>query len=603
MSDIAIVFAIVVVALALFVWNRIPAVIVAIGVTLALFLAGIVTGAEALAGFGEPVVVLIAGLFVVGAGLEAAGVTAWAGQLLVERAGGSQTRAFLLVCALAALATATISVNGTVAALMPVVIVVALRLGMPTSQLLIPLCFASHSATMLTLLGAPLNVIASNTAGDTGYGGIGFFEFAIAGVPVFAGAVLIMLATYRFLLPKVSGDALPGDFSAHAQTLVEQYRLEDGLHALRVRASSPYVGKPREAVDLEKYPGVSLVAIQEGESGKPLSRPTIADGDLILVRGEREPLGHLATEQHLALRSGDEVGNVAETLFNKGSGLAEVVIPTRSKLVGQTVFPGMSARDGDLMVLAVQRAGADVGAAPTQLQVGDHLLLQGTWQALDKHLADPQVIVVDSPDVVRRQAVPLGHRAWEAIAVLVALIVLLVGGWFPAALVAVACAVALVLLRVLTVQQAYKGIDWNTCILVGGMIPLSTAMLNTGAAQLIADGLIAVTGDLGPRALLAGLFVVTLVMSQLMSNTAAALVMLPIAAVAGPEMGVSSMPAIFAVTIGAHAAVLTPIATPVNLMVMGPGGYKFGDYWKFGLPLAAWSLVVVLFVVPLYWRF
>jgi di/tricarboxylate transporter len=412
-----------------------------------------------------------------------------------------------------------------------------------------------------------------------------------------------MLATYRFLLPKVNGDALPGDFSAHAQTLVEQYGLEDGLHALRVRASSPYVGKPREAVDLEKYPGVSLVAIQEGESGKPLSRPTIADGDLILVRGEREPLGHLATEQHLALRSGDELGNVAETLFNKGSGLAEVVIPTRSKLVGQTVFPGMSARDGDLMVLAVQRAGADVGAAPTPLQVGDHLLLQGTWQALDKHLADPQVIVVDSPDVVRRQAVPLGHRAWEAIAVLVALIVLLVGGWFPAALVAVACAVALVLLRVLTVQQAYKGIDWNTCILVGGMIPLSTAMLNTGAAQLIADGLIAVTGDLGPRALLAGLFVVTLVMSQLMSNTAAALVMLPIAAVAGPEMGVSSMPAIFAVTIGAHAAVLTPIATPVNLMVMGPGGYKFGDYWKFGLPLAAWSLVVVLFVVPLYWRF
>ena len=344
--------------------------------------------------------------------------------------------------------------------------------------------------------------------------------------------------------------------------------------------------------------------MQDGASGKPLAREVLAEGDLIVVRGDRIAAGRLATGQHLAFRSEEEgAGGVAETLFNRGSGLAEVLIPPRSKLIGQTVFPGMTARGGELMVLAVQRAGADLGAAPTQLQVGDHLLLQGTWQALDKHLADPQVIVVDSPEVVRRQAVPLGHRAWEAIAVLAALIVLLAGGWFPAALVAVACAVALVLLRVLTVPQAYKGIDWNTCILIGGMIPLSTAMLNTGAAQLIADGLIAVTGDLGPRALLAGLFVVTLVMSQLMSNTAAALVMLPIATVAGPEMGVSSMPAIFAVTIGAHAAVLTPIATPVNLMVMGPGGYKFGDYWKFGLPLAAWSLVVVLFLVPLYWRF
>jgi len=182
-------------------------------------------------------------------------------------------------------------------------------------------------------------------------------------------------------------------------------------------------------------------------------------------------VARLATDKHLALRSAEGSGAVAETLFNKGSGLAEVVIPTRSQMIGQTAFPGMSARNGDLMVLAVHRGGQDLGATPTTLAAGDHLLMQGTWQALDKHLADPQLMVVDSPEVVRRQAIPLGHRAWEAIAVLVALVVLLVGNWFPAALVAVICAVALVLLRLLTVPQAYKGIDWNTCILVGGGRP------------------------------------------------------------------------------------------------------------------------------------
>jgi di/tricarboxylate transporter len=601
MSDVTIVFTLIAVALALFIWNKIPAVIVGIGVSLALFFTGILSANEALAGFGDPTVVLVAGLFVVSTGLEAAGVTTWAGQLLVEKSGASRTRAFIFVCLLAAIATATVSVNGAVASLLPVVIVIALRLGVPTSQLLLPLCFATHSASMLTLLGAPLNVIASNMAKDAGYGGIGFFEFAVAGIPIFLGSVVVMLLTQRFLLPNRNGESLPADFSAHAQTLVEQYRLEDGLHRLRVRSSSPYVGKPRGEVDLSNYPGLDIVAIQESGGGKPLQRAMIAESDLLLLRGDKQAAARLAADKHLAFCS--EEGAVAETLFNKGSGLAEVVIPPRSKLIGQAVFPGMSARNGDLMVLAVQRGGDNVRAEPTPLAAGDHLLLQGTWQALDKHLADPQVLVVDSPEVVRRQAVPLSHRAWEAIAILVVLIVLLATGWVPGAIAAVICAVAMVLFRVLTLPQAYRGIDWNACILIGGMIPLATAMSRTGGAQLIADTLISLVGGAGPPALAAGLFLCAFIMTQLISNTAATLVMLPIALATGTEMGVSAMPLIIATIVGAHGALLTPISTPVNLMVFGPGGYKFGDYWKFGLPIGIWWFVVVLIVVPLYWRF
>ena len=603
MSEVTIVFTIIIAALALFIWNRVSAVIVGIGVSLALLFTGILSGNEAVAGFGDPTVVLIAGLFVVGAGLEAAGVTTCAGQLLVERAGESQTRLMILMFLIAAIFTATISVNGTVAALLPVGVVVALRMGMPTSQLLLPLCFSAHSAVMLTLIGAPLNILGSNAAREAGYGAIGFFEFAVAGIPMLLGSWVIMILTQRFLLPHRSGNSLPADFSQHARTLVEQYRIEDGLHRLRVRSSSPYVGAPRAEVELTDHPGLSLVAIEESEQGKPLQRTELAEGDVLLVRGEADAAGRFAADKHLAFRSEEGAGSVAETLFNRGSGLAEVMVPPRSKLVGQTVFSGMSTPDGGLMILAVQRGGQDLGAGPVTLAVGDRMLMQGTWQALDTKLADPQYMVVDSPEVVRRQAVPLGHRAWEAIIILVALVVLLVTGWVPAAVAAVICSVALVLFGVLTLPQAYRGIDWNTCFLIGGMLPLATAMTRTGTADVIAHGLVSVVGDLGPPAVVAGIFIVTAALTQVMSNTAAALVMLPIAVATGPEVGISSMPLIIATMMGAHAALLTPVATPVNMMVLGPGGYQFGEYWRFGLPMLLWWLVVAVFIVPLYWKF
>jgi hypothetical protein len=236
----------------------------------------------------------------------------------------------------------------------------------------------------------------------------------------------------------------------------------------------------------------------------------------------------------------------------------------------------MAARDGDLLVLAVQRGGEEVGEGPQTLAVGDHLLLQGTWQALDKHLADPQVLVVDSPDVVRRQAVPLGLGAKEAIAVLALLVILLATGWVPSAVAGLACAVLLVLLGVVTVPQAYKGIDWNTCFLVGGMIPLGAAMTQTGAADLIGHTLIGVLGDAGPRALLAGLFLAALAITSVISNTSTALPFFPIGIATAHEVGVSPLPFIIGIAIASHAALLTPVATPVNLMVMGPGGCRRG---------------------------
>ena len=603
LSDIALTFIIVAAVVALFVWNRIPVVLVALGTALALYATGVLDLSQALAGLGDPAVIFIASLFVVSAGLDATGVTAWAGQLLIAKAGKSRTRLLILIMVLVSLLTALISVNGAVAALLPVVVVMAIRLGRPTSQLLMPLVFSAHAGALLALTGSPVNFLVSEAGVDAGVGAFGYFEFAIVGIPLLLGTMAIVVLFGQRLLPERNGRAMPSDLSRHARTLSEQYRLDDGLFQLRVRSSSPYVGAPQTAVDLKEYAGLTLVGVQDGDRNGPLGRRPISAGDILIVRGDATAAASLAADRALAFRLEDGSGDASELLFNRASGLAEVVIPPRSGMIGQTVFPGMVTPSGDLIILAVQRRGEDQGPNETVLAAGDTLLLQGTWKALDIHLDDPDVLVVDSPELVRRQAVPMGMGAKQAIAVLLAMVVLLATGAVPAVIVGLAAACAMVLLGVLTVEQAYRAINWTTVILVGAMIPLSTAMDQSGAAAAMAETLVRVVGNAGPYALLAGLFVLTAILGQLISNTATALIVIPIAVSAATGMGLSPRPVLMSVAVAAAAAFLTPVATPVNLMVMGPGGYRFGDYWKLGLPLLLWFFVVATFIVPIFWRF
>ncbi len=232
------------------------------------------------------------------------------------------------------------------------------------------------------------------------------------------------------------------------------------------------------------------------------------------------------------------------------------------------------------------------------------MLLQGTWDALDRRVeSDRGVLVVDSPSLLRRQAVALGPRAWWAIVILVAMVVLLATNAVPAVEAALMAAGAMILTRVVSVHQAYRSISWTTVILVAGMIPLSTAVTQSGAADDIAEVLIDVVGDAGPRVLLVGLFLLTALFGQLISNMATALIVIPIAVTAATEMGISVRPVLMCLTVAAAAAFLTPVATPVNLMVMEPGGYEFGDYWKLGLLMLLLFLIAAVLLVPVFWPF
>ena len=519
MSDEAITFLVLGAVVVVFIWDRIPVAIVAVGVALSLWATDVLDLQQALAGFGDPTVIFIASLFVVSEALDSAGVTTWAGQRVISRSGASRGRVLVLLMLLCAALTALITVNGSVAALVPVVVVMAVRLRRRPSELLIPLAFAAHAGSLLVLTGSPVNVIVSEAADDAGVGRFGFFEFALVGVPLLAGTMAIVVLLGERLLPDRTPRSMPTDFSEHARTLVHQYGLDN-----------------------------------------------------------------------------------ADDLLTKKSGVAEVVIPPRSGLVGQVAYPGMVTQSGDLVVLAIQRKEQDL-PGESVLAVGDTLLLRGAWSSLGYHLDDPDVLPVDTPEQVRRQTVPLGPGARRAIVVLGGMVLLLATGAVPPAVAGLLAACAIVLSGVLSIEQAYHGIAWTTVILVAGMIPLSTAMTESGAAEGLANGLIDLVGDAGPHVLLLGLVLLVLALGQLISNMATALIVIPIAVSAAAELDVSPKPMLMAVAVAAAAAFLTPVATPANLMVKEPGGYRFGDYWKLGLPLIALFGVVAVLLVPVIWSF
>ena len=380
MSEIQITFAVIAAIVVLFVWGRLPVEVVAISAGLVLWATGVLSLEQSLAGFGDSTVIFIAALFVVSESLEVTGVTAWAGQQLINRAGTSQTRLLVLTMVVVAALTAIITVNAAVAALLPVVVVAATRLDKPASKLLIPLVFGAHAGSQLALTGSNVNLLISGAAEDYGVGAFAFFEFALVGLPLLVGTIVVVALLANRILPVRSPRKISADLSRHARTLVRQYDLGEGP--------------------------------------------------------------------------------IAEAIaFNREIGLAEVVIPPRSPFVGERIFQGMLTESGDLVVAAVQRKGEDLGEKEVELAVGDVLLLQGPWAALDAKAEDPGVLVVDQPEVVRRQAVPLGLRAWEAILVLVGMVALLVTGVVPPAVAGLLAAGAVIVLGVVSMEQAYRAIN------------------------------------------------------------------------------------------------------------------------------------------------
>jgi di/tricarboxylate transporter len=507
-----------------------------------------------------------------------------------------------------ALLSALITPNGAAAALIPMVVVLAVRSRMPPSRLLMPLAFSAHAGSLLVLTGTPINVLVSEAAVEAGQPPLRFFEFARVGIPLVVGTILIVVLFASRLLPERTAKTLPRDLSRLPQALLRQYISKGELARLRVGSQSSLVGQTGSAIDLRPYGDVHLIGVQDSR-GQPLADAPLSPDAVLVARGSADSIERFAADHDLHLEHGTAAHSDDHGLVSRDYGVAEVIVTPRSDYIGDMVFPGMVTDSGQLVVLAVQRHGEDIAPGETALRApgevtlkaGDALLLQGTWDALDAHTQDPNVLLVDSPDAIRRQTIPLGPRAVPALAILGAMIVLLTTGVVPAAVAGLLAAMAMVLSGVITVEQAHRAMSWTTLILVAGMIPLSTAITETGAADLLAGTIVGAAGRGGPYAILLGVFLVNAVLGQLISNTATALILIPIALSIAAEMGVSPMPLLMCVNVASAAALLTPVATPANIMIKGPGGYEFTDYAKLGLPVLLLYLLVAVFLVPVWW--
>ena len=595
MTDATIVYIVLAALIVLFVWNKLPVEIVAFSAPLALVATGVITIEQAFDGFGDTTVIFIAALFIVSAGIDSTGVTTWAGQWMVAKAGESRTRLIVVMILIVAFLTALIGVNGSVAALLPMVVLVAVRLAIPASKLLMPLAFGAHAGSQLALTGTPIHILVSDAAIEAGENGFSYFEFAPIGIPLVLATILIVLLFGKRLLPDREPETITPDLSDHARTLVEQYGLGEWVAKLEIPEGSPLVGTA--ASDLATDAQVVDISGLIGSIG--LSSP-MPDGAVITVRGTTQQLEDLVHEQGLVRRPSPLVGT--DELMDRRTGVVEMVIPPRSPIIGEHVFPGETTSSGDFVVLAVQRQGENIESTGARLGVGDTVLLQGTWDALDR-FEPANALVVDDPGEVRRQAVPMGPGSRQAIVSMLGMVVLLATGVVSPAIAAVLAVGALILTRVMTMKQAYRAVNWTIVVMVAALIPLSVAVEQSGVAADIAGGLVEVVGGAGPHALLLGLFVITAVFGQLISNTATALIMIPIAVNAATDFGISVRPVMMSLTVAAAGAFLTPIATAANLMVMEPGGYKFADYWRLGLLMLLLFMGASVLLVPVFWPF
>ena len=610
---------ILVITVALFIWGRVRADIVALTALAALLVLGILTPAEALAGFSSPIVIMMIGLFVVGGAIMQTGLAKLTGNKLMALSRGNETITFLLVMLVTSFIGAFVSNTGTVALMMPIIMSIAAGSGMQSSRFLMPLAFAGSLGGMLTLIGTPPNLVIDEVLTEGGYQPLAFFCFFPVGIIVIAiGIIVLMPLSKIFLSKKQSGKKKKQGKSL--DDLVDEYQLLDNLHRYIVPSRRPsaaldkngeqmdIVGKTLKDLSIQKKYGVSIIEIRNEKKSRlglvkdvsqnmAKSSSTIQVHDTLYIIGEEEKMKRFASDYGLR-----KMKDVKIDFYDLG--LTEIVVMPTSNFAGLRIGEANLRKRFGINVLGVKRGDEYItdNLIAAKLHVGDMLLVQGEWTNL-AHLATDTSnwVVIDQPEKTADKVL-LDYKAPVAAAIMLLMIAMMVFDFIP-----VAPVTAVIIAGLLTVfagcfrnvEAAYKTINWESIVLIAAMMPMSTALEKTGASALVSQGLVESLGSMGPTALLAGIYFTTSLMTMFISNTATAVLMAPIALVAARQVGVSPYSFLFAVTLGASMCFASPFSTPPNALVMKAGGYTFMDYVKVGLPLQIIIGVVMTFVLPL----
>ncbi len=601
-------------------WLRVD--VVALGVVVALMLSGLLTTQEALAGFASTAVLTIASLFIVGGAVLHTGLARLMGDHILKIAGHSETRLTVVIMLAVALLSGFMSDTGVVAVMLPAIISLAASTGIPPSKLLIPMAFASLLGGASTLIGTPPNIIVTDLLRAEGMEPFGFFSFTPMGLVLIASGVLLVTLVLRRVLPA----NVPRRDVQRVETpaeLLALYRLPDDLYHLRVRRNSPLVGQTMGESRLGARFNVSVLEILRaapppnvprlGEqrifppSSNPITiHPTedtaLRHDDVLIVQADGTTMQAAAAYWNLAIQPTSPADH--EALITDEVGIAEVVLPPRSSLIGKTLPELRFGSSYHLTVMNIRRPGVEekLDLKATPLEFGDTLLVQGEWRDIAALRRRPRdFVVIGEPEAMAGTA--NRQKAPAALAVLVGMLILIVTGVVPVTGASMLAGLAMVLAGCLTMDEAYEAVDWKSIMLIAGMLPMATALEQTGLVSLIATGFTGTLGGFGPRVVMAGLFVLTSVLTQMLSNTATAVLIAPVALATARRLGIEPHAFLMTVAVAASMGFASPVASPVNTLVMGAGGYRFSDYIKVGIPMILLMMAAALGVLPLLWPF
>jgi len=586
--EILVVYGVIVLALVLFVAERYPMEQVALGVPVVLLAAGVIGAEEAVAGLSSPATVTVGAMLVLGLGLTKTGAVEAVGRWARAAPPGEPGVRLFALCALAAAVSPFLNNTAVVVVFLPVFLEVARHVGEAPSRFLIPLSYSAILGGTVTLVGTSTNLVVDGLARSRGYAGLGIFSIAPLGLVYLGVGFLYLFTVGRRLLPTREG---PLDLSG-------KYDVRKFLAELQVEPGSPVVGHTLEELGWGELYGVSVVGIQRGprEIPAPEARRTARAGDIFLVQGDTDRLLRLAREQRLSTPS---ARMPEEEPGRRDVRLVELLVAPGSPLAGSTLRETRFQQRYGAVVVAIQHHGITLHERlpDRTFEPGDILLVHGPAGALDA-LADESGFVPLGEVERHRETRP---RALVAILILAGVVAAAATGLTTILSAALAGSVLMLFTGCVRIREVYDELDWRVVFLLAGLVPLGIAMDTSGAADQVAGGLAGLLASSGPVVAVAVVYVVVSLLTEVMSNTAAAIVLTPVALRTALELNMNPYALLVAVMFGASASFMTPVGYQTNTLVLGPGGYRFSDYLRVGAPLNLLLLVTASLLIPVFW--
>lgn len=598
----------------LFISGKVRSDLVAIGALIVLMLFNILTPAEALSGFSNSVVIMMVGLFVVGGGIFQTGLARMVSRQMLKLAGTNETKMLIMIMLVTAAIGAFVSNTGTIAVMMPIVVSMAMSAKTNPGRLLMPLAFASSMGGMLTLIGTPPNMVIQEVLSASGYNEISFFTYTPIGLVCIVVGCVSMLFLRRFL-PQNDKDEDARSKGRSLKELASKYQLMQNLYRVQVGAHSPIRSKTLNELHISARYALNVIEIRRKISAKNQffktinqevggSSTLIEEEDIMYVYGPFERVQAFVQDFGLTMLDEQVTENksTAEPYATEDIGIAEVMLTPTSRLINRLVKDSGFREKYRLNILGIQRQDQYIlhHLKEEKMRFGDALLVQGAWKDIANLANESDVVVVGQPMEESRK-VTMDRKAPIAAGIMLLMVVLLITEFIPAvASVMIAAVLMIVFGCVRNMEEGYKTINWESVVLIGGMIPMSTAIEKTGAAALLSEGIVNLLGGYGPLVMLAGVYFTTSLLTMFISNTACAVLFAPIALSAALQLDANPYAFLFAVSIGASMCFASPFSTPPNALVMSAGRYRFSHYLKVGLPLQIMMGIVMVAVLPLF---